>query len=77
MFGEDSFLDSYMEDMLSGGYGTLFDAYDPDWNGTDWSDPYDREWAEAEFERGFNEAHARSEEMSDEELDAYYARFGI
>jgi len=81
MYGEDSFLDSFMEDQINGGYGSSFDTYHdgeyypyPEYNYAPepWSD-----WDEAEFERGFNEAHARSEEMSDEELDAYYAQFGI
>lgn len=57
---EDSFLDSFMEDRMGGGYD--FYGFDPDWNGTDWDDPYDRERDEEDFARGFDEAHARSEE---------------
>ena len=73
--GEDSFLDSYMEDFISAGYAQPSYSWDPYYDGS-WEveqypdDPSWSEWDEQEFERGFNEAHARSEE------EDYHRYFG-
>lgn len=59
---EDAYLDPFMEDFISNGYAT------PPLLGNDWYDAADQ-WEEddeerfwEEFSRGFDEAHARSEE---------------
>jgi len=71
MFGEDSFLDSYMEDYISAGYANPYPMYgdDPYYSSEREEEPWS-EWDEDEFERGFNEAHARSEE------EDYHRYFG-
>jgi len=61
MFGEDAYLDTYMEDYISAGYAQPSYSWDPYYDRDAEYTPYS-DWDEDEIARGFDEAHARSEE---------------